>query len=163
VSVALVVSSQGIGEAVNRLNRLAGWSAADGARRIAPILESQTRRRIEEEKTDPQGKAWPKNRSGTSILLRTGRNLRDSIAHRTSGSDAIVEAHWKYAHVHQTGMTIRPKTARRLVFRVGQNQQPIFARQVTIPRRQFIGLSSANENEIVEELNATLKELGGAP
>lgn len=162
MSVSIVVNTHGIGEAVNRINRLGGWTPADGARRIAPILETQTRRRIEEEKTDPQGKAWPKNRAGTSILLRTGRHLRDSIAHRSSGGDAIVEAHWKHAHVHQAGMTIRPKNARRLVFHVGANAQPIFARQVTIPRRQFIGLSKANEDEIVEELNAMLGELGGA-
>lgn len=161
MSVSIVVYTHGIGEAINRVNRIAGWRPEEGARLIAPILESQTRRRIEEEKTDPSGKAWPQNRAGTSILLRSGRNLRDSVAHRAAGGDAIVEAHWKFAHVHQTGMTIRPKNASRLVFHVGANAQPIFARRVTIPRRQFIGLSKANEDEIVDELNEMLSDLGG--
>ena len=157
--VSLVVQSHGIGEAVNRLTRLANWRPNDAARKIAPILESQTRRRIEAEKTSPEGRAWAPNRTRTSILLRTGRHLRDSISHRASGGDAIVEATWKYAHVHQKGATIRPKSARRLVFMLGDRK--VFASQVKIPARPFMGLSAANEKEIIAELNAMLMELGG--
>lgn len=159
MSVTITVHSEGLNEAVTRLARFAGWSAAAGARHIAPILESQTRRRIEEEKTAPSGAAWPANRTGTSILLRSGRHLRDAIAHRTAGGAAIVEAHWRHAHVHQTGATIRPRHKRRMVFRIGN--QRVFARQVTIPARPFIGLSPANAAELVDELNAMLADLAG--
>lgn len=162
MSVSIVVNTHGIAAMVERVNKIAAFKPADGARLIAPLLESQTRRRIEVEKRSPGGVAWKPNRAGTSILRRTGRHLRDSVAGRASGTDAIVEAHWKHAHVHQTGMTIRPRNAKRLVFRVGANAQPIFAHQVTIPRRQFMGLSKANEEEIVEEINAMLADLGGA-
>lgn len=47
---------------------------------VGTIGESQTRRRIEEEKTGPDGEAWPPNLEGNPILLRSGRHLRDSIA-----------------------------------------------------------------------------------
>jgi phage gpG-like protein len=161
VSVSLIITTHGIAAAVEQLERLTGWSPADGAQRIAPILESQTRRRIESEKRSPRGVAWAPNRTGTSTLLRTGRHLRDSIANRTSGPDAIVEAHWQHAHVHQTGMTIRPRNAKRLMFRIGPNGAPVFAHKVTIPARPFIGLSTENHDEIVEELNAMLADLGG--
>lgn len=162
MSISIVVNTHGIAAAVEQLNKLTGWRVEQGARLIAPILESQTRRRIEVEKRSPRGERWKPNRTGTSILLRTGRHLRDSVAHRAAGSDAIVEAHWKHAHVHQTGMTIRPRNAKRLVFRVGANAQPVFAHKVTIPARPFIGLSAENEADLVEELNAMLAELGGA-
>lgn len=162
MSVSVVVNTHGLAAAVAQLNRIASWKVEDGARRIAPILESQTLRRIDVEKRSPRGEAWKPNRTGTSILRRTGRHLRDSVASRASGGDAIVEAHWEFAHVHQTGMEIHPRNAKALVFRVGANARPIFARKVTIPQRQFIGLSKDNETEIVEELNAMLQSLGGA-
>lgn len=63
--------------------------------------------------------------------------------------------------VHQRGMTIVPRSAKRLVFRVGRNAQPIFAKKVTIPARPFIGLSADNLKEIVEELNAMFEDLFG--
>ncbi|CAM5398494.1 hypothetical protein AFEL58S_01997 [Afipia felis] len=162
MSVSVVVNTHGLAEAVAQLNRLTSWKVEDGARHIAPILESQTLRRVDVEKRSPRGEAWKPNRTGTSILRRTGRHLRDSIAGRAAGADAIVEAHWEHAHVHQTGMDIHPRNGKALVFRVGANAQPIFARKVTIPKREFIGLSRDNEAEIVEELNAMLDSLGGA-
>lgn len=162
MSVSITVNTHGIAAVVALLNRLESFRVEDGASLVAPILESQTRRRIESEKRSPQGVAWTPNRAGTSTLLKTGRHLRDSVANRTAGPDAIVEAHWQHAHVHQTGMTIVPRNAKRLVFFAGKNAQPIFAARVKIPARQFIGLSKENHEEIVEELNAMLAELGGA-
>ena len=161
MSVSMTIRSEGIDQVLSRLNRIAGFTAREAAQGVSAILESQTRRRIETEKRSPAGVPWKPNRAGTPILMRTGRNLHDSIAGRAEGADAIVEAHWQFAHVHQGGMTIRPKTKSRLVFRIGGNGQPIFARQVTIPKREFIGLSPDNEKEIVAELNATLAELAG--
>lgn len=162
MSISIVVNTHGMAEAVAQLNRIAGFRIENASRLIAPILESQTRRRIEKEKRSPRGERWKPNREGTSILLKTGRHLRDSVAHRTAGADAIVEAHWKHARVHQLGAVIRPRNARRLVFRVGRNRQPIFAQKVTIPARPFIGLSAENHQEIIDELNAMLDDLGGA-
>jgi phage gpG-like protein len=115
---------------------------------IAFLGENQTRRRIESEKASPDGEPWKPNRQGTSILLDTGRNLRDSVASRASAAEAEWGASWEFAHVHQDGAVIVPKGADSLVFRVGNNGQPVFAQKVTIPARTFVGISSANARDI---------------
>jgi phage gpG-like protein len=71
-----------------------------------------------------------------------------SVAFVASATEAQWGASWEYAHVHQDGMTIKPKDAKRLAFVIG-NQQ-IFARQVTIPPRPFVGISDDNREEISE-------------
>lgn len=159
MSVSIVIKPEGVEALIELLNKIASFRLDSAASLVAPILENQTRRRIESEKTSPEGRSWLPNRAGTSTLLKTGRNLRDSIAHRTNGNEAIVEAHWRHAHVHQTGKTITPKSAKRLVFKIGG--QTVFARKVVIPARPFIGLSRDNETEIVEELNAMLADKFG--
>jgi phage virion morphogenesis protein len=126
---------------------------------IGATGEMQTRRRIEEEKTAPDGSAWPANRAGTSILLQSGSNLRDSIAHDVGGGATEWGASWEYAHVHQDGAVIKPRDAKRLSFMIGGER--VFARQVTIPARSFVGLSEANKSEIVDVVTDFLGVLGG--
>lgn len=115
---------------------------------VAKIGEDQTRRRIEEEKTAPDGTKWPPNREGTPTLLRTGEHLRDSIASDVSGSVAQWGSSWEFAHVHQNGAVIVPKGAEQLAFHVGGKLR--FAKKVTIPKREFVGLSAENGEEIEE-------------
>lgn len=159
MSVAIVVDVSSLASARAQLDRLRSFRLSDGARLLAPILESQTRRRIMDEKSAPDGAAWKPNLESTPTLVRSGRHLHDAIAGRTEGNDAIVEAHWQHAWVHQQGLTIRPKTKKRLTFTV--RGRKVLARKVTIPARPFMGLSKANEEEIVEELNAMLADLVG--
>jgi phage gpG-like protein len=54
-------------------------------------------------------------------------------------------------------MTIKPKDAKRLAFVVGNKQ--VFARQVTIPPRPFIGLSDDNRTEISDVVTDWLGSL----
>lgn len=117
---------------------------------IAAIGEMQTRRRIEEEKTAPDGTKWPPNRAGTPTLLQTGEHLRDSIAHSVSGSEAEWGSSWKYAHVHQEGMTIKPANGGALKFWFVNSgfTEFVVAKQVTIPKREFVGISTENGEEI---------------
>lgn len=115
---------------------------------IGALGESQTRRRITDEKTAPDGSAWPPNAEGTSILLRTGEHLLGSIAYTASGDQAQWGASWEYAHVHQDGATIKPQSAPALAFSVGGKS--VHARQVTIPARPFVGLSADNWQELRE-------------
>jgi phage gpG-like protein len=117
---------------------------------IGAIGESQTRRRIAEEKTGPDGEAWPPNREGTSILLRTGDNLLASVAYVAGAGVAEWGAAWQHAHVHQFGAVIKPKQADRLVFTIGGKK--VGAKKVTIPPRPFVGVSEANAQEIDEVL-----------
>lgn len=113
---------------------------------IAAMGESQTRRRISEEKTAPDGSAWKPNIEGTSILMETGQHLLQSIASESSTDAAEWGATWEYAHVHQDGMVIKPRNGKALMFMVGGKM--VSVRQVTMPARPFVGLSEDNRQEI---------------
>ncbi|WP_336801556.1 phage virion morphogenesis protein [Kaistia sp. MMO-174] len=115
---------------------------------IGALGESQTRRRIEEEKAGPDGAAWPENAEGTPILVRTGQHLLQSIVWIAGGDSVEWGATWEYAHVHQFGATIKPQQASHLAFMVGGRH--VVAKQVTIPAREFLGLSGDNAADIVE-------------
>ena len=129
---------------------------------IGALGESQTRRRIESEKTAPDGSAWPANVEGTSILNRTGQHLVQSLAW-IPGEDSVEwGAGWEFAHVHQHGATITPKTAERLAFSIGGRQ--VFAKRVTIPARAFLGISADNAAELVELVTDFFSgQFGAAP
>lgn len=142
---------------------VSGLDLADGAaaqllEELGAIGESQTRRRIESEKTAPDGTPWAPNKAGHSILLESGRHLRDSVAFIAHG-DVEVEwgESWEFAHVHQYGATIVPKTAQRLVFTL--NGKKVFAKKVTIPARPSVGVSAANAEEITEHVSDFLERL----
>ena len=144
--VGIHIDITGLEAALSLVSRLAGFDASALLTDIAALGESQTRRRIEEEKTAPDGSPWLPNAEGTSILLRTGMHLRDSIA-STSGSDfAEWGSSWEYAHVHQDGATIVPKNGDRLAFHVGGK----FVRPTksVIPARPFVGISDDNAGEL---------------
>lgn len=117
---------------------------------IGAMGESQTRRRITDEKTGPDGQAWPPNRAGTSILLQSGEHLLSSLAWTAAGDEAEWGAAWEFAHVHQEGMTITPKNGGALKFWFVQHGHTNFvvARKVTIPARPFVGISDANAQEM---------------
>lgn len=159
-SVELVIEEQGLARALAAIDRLADLPTGDLLDVIGATVESQTRRRIEEEKTAPSGAAWKPNREGTPILLRTGRHLRDSIGYDVQGEAVAVGAAWEFAATHQFGAVIRPKRARILAFVSGG--KTFFRPKVEIPARPFLGLSAENEEELVQVLEdfvgATLGE-----
>lgn len=126
---------------------------------VAALGESQTRRRIEVEKTAPDGSSWPANLSGTSTLFATGRNLRDSIASEASQDQAVWGASWEFAHVHQNGATIVAKDAKALRFRVPGRNSYAVKKSVTIPARRFVGVSDANEDEIIRVTEGWLRRV----
>ncbi|RAI38163.1 phage virion morphogenesis protein [Rhodoplanes elegans] len=149
MSVAIIVDTSGLDQLNALTSRLSGAETEELMTEIGGILEASTRERISETKTSPDGAAWAPNRAGTSILLESGRHLLDSIAFIAGADQVEVGSSWEYAHVHQDGATITPKTARRLVFKVGG--KTVFARSVTIPARPFVGFS-AEDREKVERL-----------
>jgi phage gpG-like protein len=103
---------------------------------------TQTRRRIEVEKTSPDGKAWPKTRDGRGALFVTGTHLARSIDHAVVGDSAIWGSGWIGARIHQFGGVIKPVNAKRLAFSIGGKK--IFAKEVTMPARAYLGVSEAN-------------------
>lgn len=146
--VSITIEVRDLAAANALIARFASLDEATLLTAVGTIGETQTRRRIEEEKTAPDGSAWSANREGTSILLRTGEHLRDSIAFEVGAGEVSWGSSWEYAHVHQDGMVIKPKSANVLIFTSGGKKRG--AKQVTIPARPFVGLSAANGTEIEE-------------
>lgn len=85
---------------------------------------------------DPYGRPW------AALKVRRGRPLRDtgamaaSVNFQVKGGGFRLSIPKIQAGVHQRGATIVPRRARRLRFK-GPNGF-IFARQVTIPKRQMV-------------------------
>jgi phage gpG-like protein len=123
------------------------------------MVQEQTRRRIESETTSPSGAAWKPNRTGTPILVRSGA-LQRSVDYAVTGTEAIVGSGLVYARIQQKGGTIKPKTARRLVFRLGN--RIVFAPKVTLPARPYLGLSPENREDILDQVGRFLRaRIGG--
>jgi phage virion morphogenesis protein len=146
--ISIIIEADGFDKVFKRLQPLFDFEPSALMTGIAALGESQTRRRISEEKTAPDGSAWKPNAEGTSILLQTGQHLLQSIAWEASADTAEWGATWEYAHVHQDGMTIVPRNAKNLVFKIAG--KTIAASKVTIPARPFVGLSADNEMEMEE-------------
>lgn len=95
-------------------------------------VESQTRRRLTEEKTDPDGRPWPEwsesyaqvrpNRGG---LLELDGGLVDSLAYEVEGDAVIVGSNLVYALVHQEGHD-----------------------DMGIPARSYLGISDENLDDL---------------
>ncbi|MCX4025051.1 phage virion morphogenesis protein [Endozoicomonas sp. SM1973] len=124
---------------------------------LGALAEDQIRRRIEEEQTAPDGTPWPEWSSGYSTtrhsnqgLLQSEGHLLDSINYVVGIDDVTVETNLLYAAIHQYGGIIKPKNGRFLAFQLGS--QTVFAKEVTIPARPFMGLSDDNQDEIEQVL-----------
>lgn len=131
-----------------KLRSIFDFDAEELMTAIASKGDEQTRRRIEQEKTAPDGTPWKPNHEGTSILMKSGEHLLYHQAWAASGEEAVWGNGWEYAHVHQDGAVIIPKEKNALSFKIGGRY--VTAKKVTIPARPFVGISSENEREIVE-------------
>lgn len=103
--------------------------------------ESQTRRRISEEKTGPDGDAWPEWSDRYAATRHGGQSLLESeghlIASLESGADADT-AWWGsdlvYAATHQFGDPAR-----------------------NIPARPYLGISPQNKRELADRVDHWLR------
>jgi phage gpG-like protein len=153
MSFAIEVDVSDLDAAMKKLRPIFDFAPGDLMSTLGAIGESQTRRRISEEKTSPSGEAWPPNLKGTPILVETGQHLLYSIAFTSNDEEAEWGATWEHAHVHQNGMTITPKNAKALAVPLaafGKGDGIAMAKSVTIPARPFIGLSADNITEMVD-------------
>lgn len=157
--IALDIKLDGI-EGVDRaLQKLDPLSAGEMLTGIARMIQEQTRRRITSDKAAPSGERWLPNRAGTSTLYHSGALAR-SIDYSVSGDAAIVGSGLVYAAIHQIGGTIVPKKAKRLVFRAGN--RTIFARKVKITARPYLGLSSHDREDIIDQVGRFIRsKIGG--
>lgn len=134
-----------LGEAADRLEHPAPLFDLVGA-----MLVTSTQNRFERE-TDPEGNPWPPS---IRVQLEGGRTLYDSgtffgsFTHEASDAGVEVGTNAIQAAIHQFGGVIRPRSAEALHFVMGGRD--VFAKQVTIPRRAFLGLDAADEEAIAE-------------
>jgi phage virion morphogenesis protein len=146
----LRIEVAGLEETLSRLGEAA--EKADHPRgfydRIGLSLVNSASRRFELG-AGPDGSPWPPSiralAEGGQTLVDTAR-LVGSITHEATDTGVAVGTNVIYAAIHQLGGTIRPKSGNALVFNLGG--RTIFARQVTIPARPFLGLDRDDEIEI---------------
>ncbi|MGL6458857.1 phage virion morphogenesis protein [Aeromonas hydrophila] len=141
---------------------------------IGAVAESQTRRRISDEKTAPDGTPWApwstdyaKTRHGNQSLLQGDGDLLDSIEYQVQRNSVRVGSALAYAGVHQDGFSgtvqvpahlrrITQAFGKALAFPVYQSVGS-FTRQMEIPQREFLGLSSDNQTELLAVIGASGK------
>lgn len=143
---------------------------------MGAIVESQTRRRIADEKTAPDGSPWPdwspqyaKTRHGNQSLLQGGGDLLDSITYVVQRNQVRIGSPLPYSGVHQDGFSgavqvdahtrlITQAFGKALAFPVYQSVGA-FTRQMNTPQREFLGLSSDNQHEVFAVIGDFWKEL----
>lgn len=141
---------------------------------IGRVLVNGARDRIAISNTDPDGVAWPQSlrvkeggkkdaegrvvESGGKTLYASG-DLLNSIVSLPEARQVTVGSNLIYAGIHQTGGTIRAKTAGGLHFTLANGVEVVVG-SVEIPRRTYIGIST-EESEEIGDLTAA-HFLGGA-
>lgn len=152
--LAIKIGMDGFGSAERGLARLNPLDTTGLLTGIARLLQQQTRRRIEEEKSSPDGGRWKPNRAGTSTLYQSGALAR-SIDYAVSSHQIILGSGLVYSAIHQFGGVIRAKNKKALAFQVGNGLRLV--KSVTIPARPYIGVSASNASEVVAATVAFLR------
>jgi len=114
---------------------------------IAGYHESSTMERFEFE-TDPKGKKWKKGLKTSGKTLSASGIGKKSITSDFNATQSRVGTNLGYMIAHQLGLTIRPKTAKALRFQIPGGAW-VFAKKVTLPKREFIGLAPEDGAEVL--------------
>jgi len=127
---------------------------------VGDALVSGTMKRFDEKK-DPKGKPWKPSRraleDGGETLTDSGR-LHRSIDYAATSNKVMVGSNLAYARIHQKGGEIKPKKAKKLVFK-DSDGKTVAVDAVTIPARPYLGVSK----EDMEEVKSTMADfLAGA-
>ncbi|WNJ96542.1 phage virion morphogenesis protein [Vibrio ruber] len=133
---------------------------------IGAEAESQTHRRIRNEKTAPDGSPWPEwspqysgTRHGNQSLLMGDGALDDSIQYYVKGNQVSIGSSLAYAAVQNDGFDgmvsvpahtrlIHQAFGRELAFPVYQSVSA-HSRHLEVPQREYLGLSSENETDLL--------------
>jgi phage virion morphogenesis protein len=155
-SIKVTVRDAEIVAAFDRLREKDGGLVPAALKNIGQQIVKSTRRRFDQQKA-PDGQPWKplnpeyaKGKRGTKILQEQGMRggLLGSITYRVGPDSVTIGTNKVYAAAHQFGATILPRTADRLVFRLGG--RVVFARKVTIPARPFLGISAEDRAAILQ-------------
>ncbi|HIF9400283.1 TPA: phage virion morphogenesis protein [Photobacterium damselae] len=142
---------------------------------LGAVVESQTRRRIADEKESPDGQAWPdwsqayaKTRHGNNSLLQGEGGLLDSIEYQVERNQVRIGSPLAYARVHQEGFSgsVQVKAHWRTITMafgkaIAPRSQKIsaFTRAMEMPQREFLGLSDDNQTEVYAVIGDFWQEL----
>lgn len=131
-SITITADTSALDRLQDQLRKLSAWQSSNLLDNVGAIVESQTRRRISDEKTAPDGTSWApwseryaKTRNANQSLLVSQGYMLDTLLHQSVGrSDVEIGSNKVYAPTHQAGSS-------------------------RIPERPFLGLSRSNEDEVV--------------
>jgi phage virion morphogenesis protein len=140
VSIALHVDIAAIDRLAERVARLGSLDRSQLLEDLGAEVESQTKRRIEDEKRGPDGTPWAawsesyaKTRHQNHSLLMAEGNLDDSIQHLVTGGNVEIGSNLVYASTHQFGLDMSVLSTKR---------------RVTVPARPYLGLSGENISDL---------------
>ena len=141
--VGIQIDMRGLEGLQSRLDEIGGFDRRDLLEVIGATVESQTRRRIAEEKTSPDGDEWPvwsekyaaTRHSGHSLLIGEG-DLLDSIVFVVGSGEVEVGSNLIYAATQHFGDEDR-----------------------NIDAREWLGLSEDNEAELQRVINDWFEEI----
>lgn len=133
-------------------DHLARLASPGGRAEVVRVVAEAAAKQVDDEfrkSRDPYGKAWAPLTSRAGQPLRdTGTHLQNTLAPQVTSSGFTITTAFVGAAVHQYGATIVPKAAHALRFRAGGTRPRgfgrgrtggwVFARKVTIPKRQFM-------------------------
>lgn len=168
---ALRFDFQGLVQTKEQLDRLMRFDRRELLQGIAAIGESQTKRRISDEKEAPDGTPWPawsdsyaaQRPAGKSLLEASG-GLYDSITGEADDNAAFWGSNKEYARIHQEGgktsaHTIRASDAKALNIPGVGFRRSVKHPGSVIPARAFLGLSEINREEIEAEVYEFFEDL----
>lgn len=167
MSVALSYNLGAIPRLQNRIALLGKVDRRGLLDLVGAEVESQTKRRIETEKSGPDGIPWDswspgyaETRHGGHSLLEADGHLLGSIDHQVAGDDSVeIGSNLVYARIQQEGSGSEPVTVpahKRLITKVFGRELSfgVWASVDTyrfvqnIPARPYLGLSGENEHDI---------------
>ena len=121
---------------------------------VGDALVSGTLKRFQDEE-DPTGKKWPKSKRAAKKdgqTLTDTALLRRSVDYAATSDKVMVGSNLPYARIHQKGGTIKPKKAKKLVFK-GRGGKKVAVDEVTIPARPYLGVSADDMKEVRETIS----------
>jgi phage virion morphogenesis protein len=159
----VALKDRDVQRALGDLAHKGGGVAKAALKNIGVAMVKSVRKRFDAEQA-PDGTPWKPlspayraGKKGPKILQDSGMRggLLGSIVWQLRGSDAVAIGTNKiYAAIHQFGGVVLPKRGDFLVFRLGDKL--IFARKVVIPARQFLGISVADRQTILDVIEDVL-------
>ena len=110
----------------------------------------------------PDGRPWRPLKSRKGQPLRDTGRLQRSIVFDANKKQVEIGTNVLYAPTHQFGAVIKPKKGPFLIFPVagpGGKKRFVFARQIEIPARPFIGLKTRQVDKINSIVDHWAKEV----